>query len=207
MKSLLIKYLYLSYTVVLFGHIGKLPRAATVIMPVICMAIATDYFLDMGLLFWAIFTVLILLTFPIIKNKYINIFAAAITLLLMINSLVTGDYPIWEPLPFAYFALGLLVKKTRFIFPLKYKDIEDWEQQLQYLSYPREFRASDDTAPVAFQAMKDRRYLLEDYENKYEGRAFVNVDKFLIPLVAMIVLVILFIFFGSSSAGYTSRGF
>lgn len=198
MKNLLIKYLYLSYTSKLFGQIGRMPRAATVIVPVFCFAIIMhETVTAIGGLTWMIFGGLILLTFPIVKSRLINTAGLVAAIGLSIAS-IWYDHNWYEPLVFLYFALGFLVDKTRFVFPLKYEELQDWEQKHQYLSMPYEMIKNDETVPTGLKFAEEFKDLQEDYENKYKGdEKFVEADTFLFPIIVGVLTLIIYSFVGS----------
>jgi hypothetical protein len=198
MRDLLIKYLYLSYTVKLFGKIGRLPRAATVIMPVFCFAILINEVAVISQLTWIVFAGLIVLGFPILKHKLINALSLAIAILLSLLS-IWSDYAWWEPLPFLYFSLGFFVKKTRFLWSVKYADLIGWEQKYQYLSLPYTAIAKDETVPTGKDLVNTYKELDEYYEDKYKGdEKFVSVKYFAIPLTAMLLLGVLYFVVGGN---------
>jgi hypothetical protein len=208
MKAFLIKYLYLSYTVVLFGVEKRIPRAPVVLMPLFCVAIAMSLWLDFGLIPWLLFSAGIMLTFPLVKNDYINKGSLIMCTGLVVASIFSPDIKWWEPLPFLYFSLGLLVKKTRFLFPVYYKDLQDWEQKYQYLLLPIPARINDKTTPVNFEELRALEKFKSWHEQKYEGEEFVNADKALLPVIAMVILLILAVVLGVENSGFPeTRGF
>lgn len=202
LKSFIIKYLYLSYTSKLFGRSFTYLRATPMIVPALALAILATAF-GWGFAFWIPFIAFILLTFPILKEKYINRAALAVTTFIVITSF-WYKHNWFEGLPFLYFALGYLTDSTRFLFPVKYNEIQDWEQQFQYLTKPTTQKKKDNTEPTGLVRNNLVIKLADRVEEKYAVKN-INVKRLLITSACVLLLIIVVIIFGMEA--YADRRF
>lgn len=195
MKAILIKYLFLSYTSRLFGKQFTYLRAIPVIVVALAFAVlATVY--SWGALFWIPFGLFVFLTFPIVKDKIFN-WAALVTTVFLVFISVWADHSWYEGLPFLYFSLGFLVRKTGFWFSVKYEDLVDWEQQYQYLTTAGMIDSFDQEEPQYFRRIQLVKDLKARMDRKYapENR-FINWKPLVIPIATITLLILILAIFG-----------
>src|SRR5690606_19532122 len=113
------------------------------------------------------------------KSKWVNYPAIAMFLIVVIFE------GFWVAMPLLFFIAGIFLDRSKFLFfTIKYSDLEDWEQQYQYLNRPKLISMAnvDNSEPTGFELESELKRLKELHDNKYAGdERFVEPMRFFWP--------------------------
>ena len=122
-------------------------------------------------------------------NLTITCFAFAIIYTGFFEPMSAIEYIVWLPFLGCIY-LGFFYFKSN---PIKYAELEDWEQKYQYLNKPSNIGNSDETFPDGFLYRSDLNFRHRLYENKYKTEDnFVNAHRILYPFAVIVLTGILY---------------